>query len=109
MQQNNTNKGIEQLIPNYNLFDFGSYVYTQKTIKKITLSSGIRYDIRNINSKDLLDGNSVKGNAFKKTFSNVSGSIGLAAQATDKLNLKLNIARAFASTSTSALMARVKS
>jgi iron complex outermembrane receptor protein len=43
----------------------------------------------------LLDGNSVKGNAFKKTFSNVSGSIGLAAQATDKLNLKLNIARAF--------------
>jgi len=95
MQQNNTNKGIEQLIPNYNLFDFGSYVYTQKTIKKITLSSGIRYDIRNIKSKDLLDGNSVKGNAFKKTFSNVSASIGLAAQATDKLNLKLNIARAF--------------
>ncbi len=95
MQQNNTNKGIEQLIPNYNLFDFGSYVYTQKTIKKITLSGGLRYDIRSINTKDLLDGTNVKGNAFKKTFSNISGSIGLAAQATDKLNLKLNIARAF--------------
>ena len=43
MQQNNTNKGIEQLIPNYNLFDFGSYVYTQKTIKKITLSTNYEY------------------------------------------------------------------
>jgi iron complex outermembrane recepter protein len=51
MQQNNTNKGVEQLIPNYNLFDLGGYVYTQKTIKKITLSGGLRYDTRNINAK----------------------------------------------------------
>jgi iron complex outermembrane recepter protein len=95
MQQNNTNKGIEQLIPNYTLFDFGGYVYTQKTIKKLTLSGGLRFNARNIDAKNLLDGTSIKGDAFKKTFSNVSGSIGLAAQATDKLNVKFNIARAF--------------
>lgn len=95
MQQNNTNKGIEQLIPDYRLFDFGTYAYTQKEIKKITVSGGIRYDTRNIDVKNLLDGNAIKGAAFKKSFSNISGSIGLAAQATDKLNLKFNIARGF--------------
>ena len=95
MQQDNTNKGIEQLIPDYNLFDFGTYAYTKKEIKKITISGGIRYDTRNIDVKNLLDGNAIKGTAFKKSFSNISGSIGLAAQATDKLNFKLNIARGF--------------
>ncbi|MBL0145534.1 MAG: TonB-dependent receptor [Chitinophagaceae bacterium] len=95
MQQTNTNKGVEQLIPDYNLFDLGGYVFTQKTINKITLSGGVRYDTQNLTTKDLLDGTIVKGNAFKKTFSNVSGSAGLAAQATDRVNLKFNIARAF--------------
>jgi iron complex outermembrane recepter protein len=95
MQQNNRNKGVEQLIPDYNLFDFGSYLYAQKTIKKITLSGGLRFDNRTVDVKDLLDGTAVKGNAFKKSFSNFSGSIGIAAEATDKLNVKLNIARGF--------------
>lgn len=95
MQQDNTNKGIEQLIPDYSLFDFGTYAYTQKEIKKINISGGIRYDTRNIDVKNLLDGNAIKGAAFKKSFSNISGSIGIAAQATDKLNLKFNIARGF--------------
>lgn len=95
MQQNNTNRGIEQLIPDYRLFDFGVYAYTQKTIKKVTLSGGARFDNRNIDATDLMDGTSVKGNAFKKSFSNISGSIGVAAQVTKGLNLKLNAARGF--------------
>ena len=32
MQQANKNKGIEQLIPEYNLFDIGGFIYTRKTI-----------------------------------------------------------------------------
>ena len=95
MKQENTNKGVAQLIPDYSLFDFGTYVYTQKEIDKITISGGIRYDTRNIDVKNLMDGNTIKGTSFKKSFSNISGSIGLAAQATDKLNFKLNIARGF--------------
>ncbi len=95
MRQQNTNKGVEQLIPDYNLFDIGGYVYTQKTIDKITLSGGARYDTRNIDVKNLLDGSDIKGEAFKKTFSNFSGSIGLAAQLNKQVNLKLNIARGF--------------
>jgi iron complex outermembrane receptor protein len=95
MQQNNTNKGVEQLIPDYGLFDFGAYAFTQKAMNKITLSGGLRYDTRNIDVKNLLDGTAIKGDAFKKSFSNVSGSIGIAAQATEKLNLKFNVARGF--------------
>lgn len=95
MQQNNTNKGVEQLIPDYNLFDFGVYGFSQKTINKITLSGGLRFDNRNINTNNLLDGSSIKGNGFKKSFSNVSGSVGLAAQVTKAINLKFNIARGF--------------
>ena len=70
-------------------------MYSQKTIKKVTLSGGVRYDTRNLNVKDLMDGTDVKGAAFKKSFANVSGSIGSAIQLTDHLNLKLNAARGF--------------
>jgi iron complex outermembrane receptor protein len=95
MRQQNTNRGIKQLIPDYNLFDIGGYVYTQKTIDKITVSGGARYDTRNIDVKNLLDGTGIKGTAFTKTFSNFSGSLGMAAQLTKQLNFKLNIARGF--------------
>ncbi|HMD00531.1 MAG TPA: TonB-dependent receptor, partial [Ferruginibacter sp.] len=95
MQQNNENKGVEQLIPDYRLFDVGVYGYVQRVMKKITLSGGLRYDSRNVNAGDLLDGNTIKGNAFTKNFSNISGSLGLAAQVSEKLNLKFNIARGF--------------
>ena len=95
MQQNNNNKGVEQLIPDYGLFDFGVYVYSRKAINKITLSGGLRFDSRNVDTDNLLNGTTIKGNAFKKSFSNISGSIGLAAQVTDNLNLKFNIARGF--------------
>lgn len=95
MQQNNTNKGVEQLIPNYNLFDFGVYAFSQKTINTLTLSGGLRFDNRSVNAGNLLDGTAIKGNAFKKSFSNISGSVGLAAAVTEKVNLKFNIARGF--------------
>lgn len=95
MKQQNANKGVEQLIPDYNLFDIGGFVYTQKTIDKVTLSGGARYDNRNLNAKSLLEGTDVKGEAFKKSFGNFSGSVGMAAQLTSQFNLKLNVARGF--------------
>jgi iron complex outermembrane receptor protein len=104
MQQNNTNKGVEQLIPNYNLFDLGGFVYTQKSYKKITLSGGVRYDTRNINTKDLMDGSSVKEIGLKKSFANFSASAGVAIQQSDKLNIKFNIARAYRAPSIPELM-----
>jgi iron complex outermembrane recepter protein len=95
MLQKNLNKGIEQLVPNYNLFDIGSFLYLQKIIKKFTLSGGIRYDERNIDVKNLLDSTAIKNIGFKKTFTNFSGSVGMALQLSNTLNVKLNIAKGF--------------
>lgn len=95
MQQDNSNKGTEQLIPDYTLNDIGGFVFVQKELKQVSISGGARYDSRNIQVSNLYDGSSIKGNAFSKTFSNFSGSIGITYQPVKSLNLKFNIARAF--------------
>ena len=46
MYQRNTNKGTEFIIPDYNQFDIGPFVLVTKTIDKLDLSAGIRYDTR---------------------------------------------------------------
>ncbi|MFL5742076.1 MAG: TonB-dependent receptor [Flavisolibacter sp.] len=95
MQQDNQNKGIEVLIPEYSLFDIGGFIYSQKTIGKASFSGGIRFDNRSLDSKQLMEGNNVKFSGLKKDFSNVSGSAGVSLAATDNLVFKLNMARGF--------------
>ncbi|MBE7169765.1 MAG: TonB-dependent receptor [Williamsia sp.] len=99
MAQNSRNKGVEVLIPEYNLFDIGSFVYTQKTKGKATFSGGIRYDHRSLDSKELLENNTPKFVAFTKNFSNVSGSAGMSYAAAQNLIFKANLARGFRSPS----------
>ncbi len=95
MQQTNKNKGTEQLIPEYSLFDIGGFIFTQKRIDKVTLSGGIRFDNRSLDSKELEDGGDVKFQHFKKDFSNVSGSAGISYEASKTVTLKFNVARGF--------------
>ena len=96
MNQKNTNRGIEQLIPNYILNDAGIFIFTEKDIDNLTISGGARFDNRKIKVQNLIDENgAVKGNAFNKQFNNFSGSVGAAYAANKNINLKLNIARAF--------------
>ena len=95
MSQKNTNLGIEQIIPNYLLFDIGGNIFTQKEFKKLTISGGVRLDNRVLNASSLMDSSFTKGEAFKKQFSNFSGSIGLTFPLHKTLDLKANIARAF--------------
>ena len=95
MGQDHTNKGAEALIPEYSLFDIGGFIYTQKRIDKLTLSGGIRFDNRSLDSKELMEGSDVKFPGFKKDFSNISGSAGLAYEAGKMVTLKFNVARGF--------------
>jgi iron complex outermembrane recepter protein len=95
MEQSNKNKGSEQLIPEYSFLDIGGFVYTQKRIDPVTISGGIRFDNRSIDSKQLMDGSDIKFEGFKKDFSNISGSAGLAWEASKKVTVKLNVARGF--------------
>ena len=68
MNQQNINKGVEQLIPDYTLNDIGGFIYSDKTFDKITFSGGLRFDNRSINASKLRDGEEVKGPAFNSTF-----------------------------------------
>ncbi len=95
MKQQNTNKGVEQLIPNYDLFDVGGFLYTQKTLHSFTFSGGLRFDNRNLTANNLMDGLDIKNPGFKKYFANFSGSVGATAQLSKQVNLKLNLARGF--------------
>ena len=95
MQQSNTNRAEEAIIPNYNLLDAGAYVFTQYSKDKWNLSGGVRFDNRHINSKQMLESSNVRFTAFTKDFANVSGSAGLSYLATNNVTLKLNVARGF--------------
>ena len=95
MVQNNQNKGVEALIPEYNLFDVGAFVYSQKTIGKSTVSGGVRYDNRSLRGKQFSENGEVKFGAFEKNYSNFSGSAGVSYAATENLLVKLNLARGF--------------
>lgn len=95
MQQTNKNKGEETLIPEYNLLDAGGFVFMQKYFEKATLSGGLRYDHRSINSKELIEGTEVKFEAFKRSFANFSASAGVSYTPVSYLTVKGNIAKGF--------------
>lgn len=95
MLQNNKNRAEEVLIPDYNLFDIGGFVFTQYHKDKLSLSGGLRFDNRHVEGKELMDGSEIKFAAFTKNFSNVSGSAGISYEASKEVNLKVNIARGF--------------
>ncbi|SJZ34311.1 TonB-dependent receptor [Sediminibacterium ginsengisoli] len=104
MYQQNRNLAEEVLIPEYNQFDAGAFIYTKKTFNsKLTLSGGVRGDIRSLNSKAFDDNGSPKFSAFKKNFGNFSGSAGLSYNTSKDVTLKLNIARGYRAPSVSEL------
>lgn len=95
MYQTNMNKGEEAIIPDYSLFDAGVFVFSQRYFKKGTLSGGIRFDHRSIDSKAMMEGNDVKFEAFEKSFNNVSASVGYSYEPSEQITLKANLARGF--------------
>ena len=104
MQQINTNRGEQVLVPNYTSFDIGAFYYTQKRINKTIWSGGFRYDqkfMNYINPAQFLCPPGMACIALydpkesNKKFSNISGAIGVAHDLSEKLTIKFNIARGF--------------
>lgn len=96
MQQSNTNKGVEALIPDYQFFDAGAFVFTQKTFNKnLTLAGGLRFDNRNLDAQEMLEDTDVKFAKFNKNYSGISGSLGLSYQLDKQSTIKLNLSRGF--------------
>lgn len=104
MYQQNRNLATETLIPEYNQFDAGLFVYSKKTFQnKLTLSGGLRGDIRTVQGKQYMEAGVVKFAAFDKNLGNISGSAGLSYDASEALTLKLNLARGYRAPSVSEL------
>jgi len=103
MHQENQNLGKEFLIPAYRLNDAGVFTLTKKSIGKLDLSGGLRYDVRTIRADRLLLGpdelpaalGETKFSGFKSTFRNASSSVGGAFNATSRLTFKANASRGF--------------
>lgn len=95
MSQTNTNKAEEVIIPDYDLFDIGGFVFTHYNKNKWSLTGGIRFDSRHVNGKPMDVDNQLKFTSFSRNFSNVSGSMGLSYAANDLLTFKFNVARGF--------------
>jgi iron complex outermembrane receptor protein len=107
MQQSSQDRGTVFLVPEYHQFDAGIFSITQKTWDKLTLSGGLRFDSRNLNTNNLYsDTNGVRVAtpnsfsvhrfvAYHSNFSGVSGSLGLAYDFTKSFYGKLNFSRGF--------------
>lgn len=98
MWQQNINEGEETLIPDYKLFDIGTFFTATQQIGKWHFSAGLRFDNRNISSL-LFENEKLVG----KSLTAITGSIGTVYNITDRFNLRLNIARGFRSPTVSEL------
>ncbi len=114
MYQNNKSKDATDFpIPDYNLFDIGSYIFAKWKKNKLTISAGLRYDNRYLKGSNFYTTtNAVTGfdrqvflpdtagaylqfSAFNKAFNGTSLSIGATCQLNEHLNLKANISRGY--------------
>ncbi len=113
MYQRNTNKGTEFIIPDYHQFDIGPFILATKSIDKLDLSAGVRYDTRIFKNDQMYtrpnpqSGLDMQVNSpdtamahhpfysYNHTFSGMSASFGVTYNITRKILAKVNIARGF--------------
>jgi len=114
-QTNTIGDATDFPIPAYHQFDIGPFFILKKTIGKLDLEGGLRYDSRSITSQTayidttssvfprLYTGPNPTSTpniaqqfaGFSKTFSGVTGSVGATYNFSDEFLLKANIARGF--------------
>jgi iron complex outermembrane recepter protein len=113
MFQKNINNGTEFIIPDYSLFDFGTFILVQKRTDRFDLGAGVRYDSRFLKVEgmytrpDPQTGFDMKVSipdtvnashpfsSFNRSFSGISASIGATYKMTKDILIKANIARGF--------------
>lgn len=110
-QWNHSGKGYEFLIPDYNQFDAGPFIYAKLSHKKSELAGGVRYDVRHFENKALyviesggkdipVFGMDTVGaekifSGYKNTFGGLSGSLGFTYIFNHHWNIKANVARGY--------------
>jgi iron complex outermembrane receptor protein len=112
-QVNNVDKGTEFIIPSYKQFDIGPFLFVKKSIDKLEIAGGIRYDVRKFNNQalftkpDPLTGfdrpvygvDTVGANKpfyeYKHNFGGASGGLGLSYRFSKHFSGKANIGRGY--------------
>lgn len=99
MYQTNTNTGEEFLVPDYNSNNIGAFAYLKRNFNNGAINAGVRYDYKSMDGKNLIEDHGDHQdqifNAFNNSFSNFTGSLGLAFDIAQNLNLKGNIGTGF--------------
>ena len=95
MWQYSENLGEEYLIPSYRLFDIGAFASVTRQLDRLTLSGGLRYDIRHLHSYELEDDGDLRFTDFTRNFQGLTGSVGVIYNIMTKLNMRLNLSKGF--------------
>ena len=95
MWQHSENRGEEYLIPDYRLLDLGGFASATRSIGRLTLSGGLRYDHRRLHSYALMEEGEQRFEDFTRNFSGLTGSLGAIYNFADGLNLRANLSRGF--------------
>ncbi len=114
MYQTNKNlNGTDFPIPDYDLLDVGSFLFAKKTLGKLDISGGIRYDSRTYNWADQYvqrrgegpfdelanqprdTSSSLQFPAYNRSFTGFSGSLGATYNISERLLVKANVSRGY--------------
>ncbi|HRO39143.1 MAG: TonB-dependent receptor [Flavobacteriales bacterium] len=111
-QVNDASRGTDFLLPDFNKLDIGAFVLVKRTVGRVDLAGGLRYDLRHMRSRTLYTHTdpatgfdvAVSRNTagaeprFHAAFVDVgglSGSIGAAWNVNGALTLKANVSRGY--------------
>jgi len=95
MWQYSENLGGEYLIPSYRLFDAGVFASVTRQLNNLTVSGGLRYDIRRLHSYEQEEDEGLRFNDFTRNFQGLTGSVGAIYNITPKLNMRMNLSKGF--------------
>jgi len=112
-QLNKNMDGTDFPIPDYKLLDIGGFLFLKKSLGKVDVSGGVRYDTRSWNWVDqYVQHNAETGYdklvtrpsgadavlqfpSYKRSFNGVSGSLGATYNISERLLVKANISRGY--------------
>ena len=86
LQDNKSKDATDHPIPDYRLADLGTYIYGKWKADRLTVTGGLRYDLRLL-----------RGDTLHRNFTGLSASIGATFALTEQISLKANVARGYRS------------
>lgn len=93
LYQTNTNVGARIIVPDATTLEGSVFSYAKQRTGNITFEGGVRFDLRSIDAIRTLDLNL----PFNKRWSALNGSLGLAWDPIEELNIKANVSSGYRS------------